>query len=67
MKEALSSENNEEWHKAMKSEIESLQKNNVWELEELPEGRSAVGCKWVFKTKLDAQGNIERYKARLVP
>ena len=66
VKEALSSENNEEWHKAMKSEIESLQKNNVWELEELPEGRSAVGCKWVFKTKLDAQGNIERYKARLV-
>ena len=50
----------------MKSEIESLQKNNVWELEKLPEGRSAVGCKWVFKTKLDAQGNIERYKARLV-
>ena len=65
-KEALSSENNEEWHKAMKSEIESLQKNNVWELEELPEGRSAIGCIWVFKTKLNAQGNIERYEARLV-
>ena len=30
------------------------------------EGYKKVGCKWVFKTKRDSKGNIERYKARLV-
>jgi len=33
---------------------------------ELPERCKRVGCKWVFKTKRDSHGNIERYKARLV-
>ncbi|RYE20331.1 MAG: hypothetical protein EOP45_11235, partial [Sphingobacteriaceae bacterium] len=32
----------------------------------MPEGCKRVGCKWVFKTKLDSNGNIERHKARLV-
>ena len=51
---------------AMKNEIDSLKGNDVWHLVKLPEGRKAVGSKWVFKTKHDAEGNIERYKARLV-
>ncbi|KAJ4976296.1 hypothetical protein NE237_001402 [Protea cynaroides] len=50
----------------MKDEMESMSKNQVWELVELPKGTSTVGCKWVFKTKRDPHGNIERYKARLV-
>ena len=33
---------------------------------ELPHGCKLVGCKWVFKTKRDSRGKIERYKARLV-
>ncbi|GJU81697.1 putative zinc finger, CCHC-type containing protein, partial [Tanacetum coccineum] len=37
-----------------------------WELAELPKGAKLVECKWVFKTKLNPNGNIERYKARLV-
>ena len=32
----------------------------------MPEGFKLVGCKWVFKTKRDSKGNVERYKARLV-
>ena len=51
---------------AMKKEIESLRKNDVWELADLPKGRKAVGSKWVLKIKTDAEGSMERFKARLV-
>ena len=40
--------------------------NRVWDLVELPNGIKAIGCKWVFKTKKDSLGNIERHKVRLV-
>ena len=32
----------------------------------MPHGCKPVGCKWVFKTKRDSSGKIERYKAKLV-
>ena len=32
----------------------------------MPNGPKVIGCKWVFKTKRDSLGNIERYKTRLV-
>ena len=51
---------------AMASEMKSLQENDMWELVHLPEGRKALGSKWVYKVKTDADGSIERYKARLV-
>ncbi|RVW99768.1 Retrovirus-related Pol polyprotein from transposon TNT 1-94 [Vitis vinifera] len=54
------------WYIAMKDEMSSMRCNNVWDLVELPNGAKAIGCKWVFKTKKDSLGNIERYKARLV-
>lgn len=65
-KEAINSDQSSEWNKAMIDELDSMNKNNVWELVELPKGVKPVGCKWVFKTKLDPNGNVERYKARLV-
>ena len=34
--------------------------------EEIPKGAKTVGCKWVYKTKRDSKGKIERYKARLI-
>lgn len=39
---------------------------HAWELVFLPTGMKAIPCKWVFKRKLNADGSIERYKARLV-
>ncbi|GKC36073.1 putative RNA-directed DNA polymerase [Tanacetum coccineum] len=54
------------WRKAIEDELNSMSKNNVWKRAELPKGAKPVGCKWVFKTKLDPNRNIERYKARLV-
>ena len=64
--EALSSPKKIEWKKAMEKEIESLHTNDAWDLVKLPSGRKAIGCKWVFKRKHDADGYVESYKARLV-
>ena len=50
----------------MRAEIDSLHDHNIWELVELPEGRKPVGSKWVFKLKTNADGSVERCKARLV-
>ena len=50
----------------MKEELKSMDHIGVWDLVELPKGCKRVGCKWVFKTKHDSNGNIELYKARLV-
>ena len=58
--------NSEKWINAMKEELKSMDDNKVWDLVELPEGSKQVSCKWVFKTNHDSEGNIERYKAKLV-
>ena len=50
----------------MKDEIKSMVQNEVWDLVELLEFHRKVDCKWVFKTKRDSHGNLERYKAMLV-
>ncbi|KAG7534720.1 GAG-pre-integrase domain [Arabidopsis thaliana x Arabidopsis arenosa] len=54
------------WREAMMSEIESIEKNQTWELMALPEGVKPIGVKWVYKTKLNEDGEVEKYKARLV-
>lgn len=55
-----------DWHDAMKEELDSIHENETWELVELPQGRKAIGSKWVFKIKVDENGKITRRKARLV-
>ena len=56
----------EEWCSAMKEEIAAIEKNETWELVELPEDKNVIGVKWVFRTKYLADGSIQKHKARLV-
>ncbi|KAL0297953.1 UNVERIFIED_CONTAM: Retrovirus-related Pol polyprotein from transposon TNT 1-94 [Sesamum angustifolium] len=64
--EAVTSPNANEWITAMKEEMSSMAKNNVWELVDLPTGRKTIGNKWVLKVKRKANGSIDKFKARLV-
>ncbi|WVZ14421.1 hypothetical protein V8G54_011987 [Vigna mungo] len=50
----------------MKAEIDAIERNQTWELTSLPEGMKKIGVKWVFKTKLNEKGEVDKYKARLV-
>ena len=50
----------------MDDEIQALKKNDTWDLVPCPVKHNVVGCCWIFKTKLHANGSIERHKARLV-
>ena len=64
--EALRSTNAAMWQTAMDEEFQSLIHNGTWELCDLPPGKKAIGCKWLFKAKDDKKGSIVRYKARIV-
>jgi hypothetical protein len=50
----------------MNQEIDSIEKNNTWDLVDLPKHKTSIGVKWVYKTKLNEKGQIEIHKARLV-
>ena len=51
----------------MEEEMQSLKKNKTWKLTQLPKGRKAIGCKWVFAKKEGFPSKEDiRYKARLV-
>ncbi|CAJ2632965.1 unnamed protein product [Trifolium pratense] len=54
------------WKKAMDTEIAAIESNDTWELTHLPAGAKKIGVKWVYKTKYNEEGKIEKHKARLV-
>ncbi|KAE8662571.1 No pollen germination related 2 [Hibiscus syriacus] len=54
------------WDTAMQEKIQALELNNTWCVVPLPLGKVPIGCKWVYKVKFRSNGEVERYKARLV-
>ncbi|CAL1413854.1 unnamed protein product [Linum trigynum] len=54
------------WREAVREELRALIANHTWDIVDCPVGKKLIGNKWIFKTKLLADGAIERYKARLV-
>jgi len=61
LSDTLNSPERERWRTAWESELASLYKNNTWVVEPFLQGRTAIGCHWLFKRKDDGC-----YKARLV-
>jgi hypothetical protein len=64
--EAMMGHDSKKWIGTMESKIQSMHGNQVWNLVDPNDGVRSIGCKWVFKKKMDKDGNIHIYKARLV-
>ena len=58
--------NDKFWVKAMEEELDQIQKNETWELVPRPKNKNVISTKWVFRNKLNEEGQVTRNKARLV-
>jgi hypothetical protein len=50
----------------MDEEIRGIEKNQTWNLVDVPKYKDVISVKWIYKTKQDAEGNMQKYKERLV-
>ena len=50
----------------MNEEIDAIEKNQTWDLIDIPADKTNIRVKWVYKTKLNEKGELEKHKARLV-
>lgn len=64
--QAISSPNRVDWLAAIRDELRSLIQARTWRYVTKPVTANLVGCKWIFKLKRDKDGNITKFKARLV-
>ncbi|MCI32538.1 retrovirus-related pol polyprotein from transposon tnt 1-94, partial [Trifolium medium] len=58
--------NDNKWKQAMIEELTAIEKNQTWEMVNLPVDKKAIAVKWVFKLKLNPDGSVAKYKARLM-
>ncbi|GJT23467.1 retrotransposon protein, putative, ty1-copia subclass [Tanacetum coccineum] len=56
----------DKWLEAMNTEMQSMKDNQVWYLVDLPSNGQTVRCKWLFKKKIDMDGNVHTFKAHMV-
>lgn len=54
------------WIESMQDELNQFKRNEVWSLVPRPLYQTVIGTRWVFRNKLNENGNIIRNKARLV-
>ena len=64
--EAMNDIDAHHWVQAMKSKLDSMYSNQVWDLVKVPNSIKPVSCKWVYKRKRGIDGKVETFKARLV-
>ena len=50
----------------MAKEMQAIERNSTWKLVDVPKGKNVVGLKWVFRTKYNADGGIQKHKAHLL-
>ena len=50
----------------MDEQIEYIEKNQTWEQVDVPKDKDVINVKWIYKTKKDADGNVQKNKARMV-
>ena len=55
----------ESWVKEMNEKLDQIEKNQTWDLVPRPKDKNVIGTKWVFKNKMNEDGQV-RNKARLV-
>ena len=64
---AIQALKDERWRKAMTSEINAQLQNHTWDIVPPPPPTTTiVGCRWIFTTKYNPDGSINRHKARLI-
>ena len=51
------------WRKVMDEELQALQDNHTWDVVPYPSNVKAIGCKWVYLSKLHSDGTLDRYRA----
>ena len=64
--EAVNDSNSKKWQEAIDLEIQSMHQNQVWYLVDPSESIVPIRCKWIFKKKIGADGQIDTFKARLM-
>ena len=50
----------------MQEELTQINKSETWELVCRPKDKNVIGTKWVFRNKLNENGEVIRNKARLI-